>query len=85
MARTRELAKRLAELEAVSEIMTFAIAREKASAEYYERALAKSVTEGAKKAFALLLEQERDHERRIRAELAKIRREMSDLSQTDRT
>ncbi len=79
MARTRETAKRLAELESVAEIMTFAIAREKATADYYGRALGKAVTDSARKAFALLLEQERDHERRIRAEIAKIRKEISDL------
>ncbi len=79
MAKTREVSRRLVELEAVSEIMTLAIAREKATADYYERALAKAVTESTHKAFALLLEQERDHERRIRIELDKIRREISDL------
>ena len=79
MARTKESARKLAELEAVAEIMTFAIARERAEAGYYERALARAVTESARKAFALLLEQERDHEKRIRAELEKLRREISQI------
>lgn len=72
----RSRAKRLAELESVAEIMTFAIAREKASAEYYERALAKATTDAARRAFSLLLEQERDHERRMREELGGVRREI---------
>ncbi len=79
MARTREAARRLAELEAVAEIMTFAIARERSTAEYYERAIGKSVTESARKAFALLLEQERGHEKRIREELEKLRKEISKI------
>lgn len=77
MARSKESAKRLAELNAVAEMISFAIAREKASAEFYEKALERANTESAKKAFALLVEQEREHEKRLRAELAKIRQELS--------
>jgi len=76
MARTKESAKRLAELNAVMEIIAFAIAREKASSEYYEKAMDKAATESARKAFALLIEQEREHEKRLRAELAKIKQEI---------
>jgi len=69
-------AKRLAELRAVEEIMTFAVAREKATAEYYQKALQKATIETARKAFSLLLKQEREHERIMRQELFQIRREI---------
>lgn len=68
--------RRLAELNAVAELMTLAIAREKASADYYERAFHKATTEAAKKAFSLLMEQEREHGSIMRSELAVIRREI---------
>jgi len=71
-----DVAKRLVELNAVAEIMTLAIAREKASADYYERAFHKATTEAAKKAFSLLLEQEREHENILRSELAVLKREI---------
>lgn len=79
MARSRESERRLAELESLAEIMTLSIAREKATADYYERALGRAGTESARKAFALLLEQERDHEKRIRDELEKLRKEISEI------
>jgi len=74
--------RRLAELNAVAELMTLAIAREKASANYYEHAFQKSTTEAAKKAFSLLLEQERAHENIMRSELAVIRREIEKTKST---
>jgi rubrerythrin len=74
-----DFAKRLAELNSVAELMTLAIARERASANYYERAVQKATTEAAKKAFSLLLEQERDHEKIMRSELAVIRREIEKM------
>lgn len=74
-----DFAKKVAELNAVAEIMTLAIARERASANYYERAFQKATTEAAKKAFSLLLEQERDHERIMRSELNDIRREIEKI------
>jgi|GEM_PF-1560094 len=79
MARTKESAQRLAELEAVAEILTLAIARERATAEYYDRALHRAGTESTRKAFALLLEQERDHEKRVRAELELLRKEIAEV------
>ncbi len=75
----RERSHHLAELNAVAEIMTFAIAREKASADYYERALEKATTEATRKAFSLLLEQEQEHERKLRVELAEVRKEIARL------
>lgn len=71
-----DFAKKIVELNTVAELMTLAIAREKASANYYERAFQKATTEAAKKAFALLLEQERGHETIMRSELAAIKREI---------
>jgi rubrerythrin len=79
LARTRESARRLAELEAVAEIMTLAIAREKATADYYTRALGLAGTDGTRKAFALLIEQEKEHEKRIREELEMLRKEISEI------
>ncbi len=78
----RNRGRSLAELESVAEIMTFAIAREKATANYYQRALEKATTEAARKAFSLLFEQEREHERRLREELAAIKREIEQASRT---
>ncbi len=75
----RERSHHLSELNAVAEIMTFAIAREKASADYYERALEKATTEATRKAFSLLLEQEQEHERKLRVELAEVRKEIARL------
>jgi rubrerythrin len=74
-----DFAKRLAELNSVAELMTLAIARERASSNYYERAFQKATTEAAKKAFSLLLEQERDHEKIMRSELAVTRREIEKI------
>ncbi len=78
---SKERGRRLAELNAVAEIMTFAIAREKASADYYEMALAKASTDATRKAFSLLLEQEQEHERRLRGELAVVRKEIARLGE----
>ena len=71
-----DVAKKLEELNAVAELMTLAIAREKASADYYDHAFHKATTEAAKKAFSLLLEQERQHESIMRSELVVLRREI---------
>ncbi len=66
----------LVELKKVEELMSFAIAREKASADYYLHAYEKATTEAARKAFSLLLEQERDHEKIMREQLAELRKEI---------
>lgn len=71
----RNSAKVLAELNTIEEILIFAIAREKASAEYYLRAYKKATTEATKKAFALLLEQEQEHEQIMRDQLAELKKE----------
>ena len=73
-----DVAKKLEELNTVAELMTLAIAREKASADYYDRAFHKATTEAAKKAFSLLLEQERQHEIIMRSELVVLRREIEE-------
>ncbi len=74
-----DFARRLAELNSVAEVMTLAIARERASANYYELALKKAATAAAKKAFSLLLEQEREHEKIMRAELSVVRSEIEKM------
>jgi rubrerythrin len=71
-----DFVKKLAELNSVAELMTLAIARERASSNYYERAFQKATTDAARKAFSLLLEQEREHEKILRTELAVLRREI---------
>ncbi len=75
----RKRARNLSELKTVEELMSFAIARERASADYYERAYAKATTDAARKAFSLLLEQERDHERIMREQLEGIRKEIENI------
>lgn len=76
-ADNRKSAKVLAELKAVEEIVSFAIAREGASANYYQRAYEKATTDAARKAFSLLLEQEKEHERIMREQLTELRKEIA--------
>jgi rubrerythrin len=73
----RKSAKVLAELETVQEIISFAIARERASADYYLRAYEKAKTEATRKAFSLLLEQEREHEKLMRAQYEELKKEIA--------
>lgn len=80
MARSRESIRRLSELRTVAEIMTFAILRERSTAEYYENALSKAKTDATRKAFALLLEQEQGHEKRLREELENLKKEIASES-----
>ncbi len=77
MAKSPGSAKKLTELREVEEIMTLAISKERGTAEYYENALSKATTDASRRAFALLLEQEREHERRLREELAVLRQEIA--------
>jgi len=64
---------KIRDLEEIAEIISIAIRREQASIKYYERASNKATTESAKDAFSLLLEQERGHEARLRAQLHEIK------------
>lgn len=64
---------KIRDLEEIAEIISIAIAREQASIKYYERAFKKATTESAKDAFLLLLEQEKGHEARMRAQLHEIK------------
>jgi rubrerythrin len=64
---------KIRDLEEIAEIISIAIRREQASIKYYERASNKAKTESAKDAFSLLLEQERGHEARLRAQLHEIK------------
>lgn len=76
-ASNQKMTKILAELKAVEEIMSFAITREASSADYYRRAYGKATTEAARKAFSILLEQEKDHERIMREQLGEVRKEIA--------
>lgn len=60
------------DLEEIAEIISIAIAREQASIKYYQSAYKKATTESAKEAFSLLVEQEKGHEARLRAQLHEI-------------
>jgi rubrerythrin len=61
------------ELQEIAEIISIAITREQASVKYYEKAYKKATTESAKEAFSLLVEQEKGHEARLRAQLHEIK------------
>lgn len=61
------------EFEELAEIISIAIAREKASVEYYKKAYEKAKTETARRVFSLLIEQERGHEAKLRAQLHEIK------------
>jgi rubrerythrin len=60
-------------LQEIAEIISIAIRREQASIKYYQRAYEKATTESAKEAFSLLMEQEKGHEARLRAQLHEIK------------
>ncbi len=84
MARGKEAQVRSAELRAVAEVIAFAIAREKASAAYYERALSRAGSEDARKIYAILIELDNEHENRLRSELARIKKGMAVSNSDDR-
>lgn len=75
----KKSAKMLAELKTVEELLSFAIARERASEEYYLKAYKKAATEATRKAFSLLLEQERDHEKIMREQLEELKKEIEKI------
>jgi len=70
---------KLKDLQEVAEIISIAIAREHASAEYYKNAHRKATSENAKKTFSLLIEQERAHETELRARLYEIKAEIDEI------
>ncbi len=68
--------ERIEYLEEIVEIISIAIARERASIKYYTEAHQKSITETAKRVFSLLIEQEKGHEAHLRAHLHEIESEI---------
>jgi rubrerythrin len=60
------------DLQELAEIISIAIAREKASTEYYTNAYNKAKTETARRVFSLLIEQEKGHEDKLRGQLHEI-------------
>jgi rubrerythrin len=64
------------DLEELAEIISIAIAREKASVEYYTKAYKKAKTETARRVFSLLIEQEKGHEAKLRGQLHEINSEI---------
>lgn len=64
------------ELEDLIEIITIAIAKEKASIELYTKAYHKATKESARKVFALLVEQEKLHVINLRSQLDDINSEL---------
>ena len=69
--------KIIKDLEELAEIISIAIAREKKSIKYYTEAYKKAKTETARRVFSLLIEQEKAHEAKLRAQLHEINSEIS--------
>lgn len=70
------MASAMKELEELAEVISIAIARERASIEFYTNAYNKAVSENARRVFSLLLEQERKHEVDLRSQLHEVRAEI---------
>jgi rubrerythrin len=70
------VSNKIKELEEMAEIITIAIAREQASTRYYTEAFTKATTETAQRLFSLLIEQEKGHEAKLRAQLHEIQSEI---------
>jgi len=64
------------DLEELAEGISIAIAREKASVEYYTKAYQKARTESARRVFALLIEQEKMHEDKLRGQLQEVKSQL---------
>ncbi len=64
------------DLEELAEIISIAIAREKASVDCYTQAYNKARTETARRVFSLLIEQEKGHEEKLRGQLREINAEI---------
>lgn len=67
---------RIKELNEIIEIILLAIAREETSIKTYSSALEKATTETTRKMFSLLLEQDKNHEVTLRAQLKEMRAEL---------
>jgi len=70
------MSKKIKELEEMAEIISIALARERASVRYYKEAYKKATTETAQKLFSILIEQEKAHEARLRAQIHEIKAEI---------
>lgn len=70
------MSKKIKELEEMAEITSIALARERASVRYYKEAYQKSKTEVVKRLFSILIEQEKGHEAKLRAQLHEIEAEI---------
>ena len=70
------MSSKIKELEEMKEIITIAIAREQASMRYYTEAFLKAITENTQRLFSLLIEQEKAHEAKLRAQLHEIQSEI---------
>ena len=70
------MSKKIKELEEMAEIVSIALARERASVRYYKEAYKKATTETAQKLFSILIEQEKAHEARLRAQIHEIKAEI---------
>lgn len=70
------MSSKIKELEEMKEIITIAIAREQASMRYYTEAFHKATTDNARRLFSLLIEQEKGHEAKLRAQLHEIQSEI---------
>jgi len=70
------MSKKIKDLEEIAEIISIAIAREQASSQFYTHAYQKATTENARRMFSLLIEQEKGHEAKLRAQLHEIRSEI---------
>jgi len=64
------------DLEELAEGISIAIAREKASVEYYTKAYQKVRTESGRRVFALLIEQEKGHEDKLRGQLQEVKSQL---------
>jgi rubrerythrin len=69
------MSKRVKELEEMLEIISIGIAREQASIKFYTEAFDKATTETARRLFSLLVEQEKGHEAKLRAQLHETKSE----------
>ena len=67
------MSKKIKELEEMAEIISIALARERASVRYYKEAYQKSTTEVVKRLFSILIEQEKGHEAKLRTQLHEIK------------
>ncbi len=70
------MSSKIKELEEMKEIITIAIAREQASMRYYTEAFQKATKDNEQRLFSLLIEQEKGHEAKLRAQLHEIQAEI---------